>query len=93
MTESKPFWMVWNPLRQPPHHRHETEESAWIEAERLAAKHVDDKFYVLQSLGEVWSVATVHNLKHEAWVSGRVTCNAKDIMAVPSTHLKPDFRA
>ena len=63
--ESKPFWLVWNPLRNPPRRRHESEAAAWAEADRLSMKHVDDRFFVLESLGEVWSVATTCKLKHQ----------------------------
>lgn len=44
------FWMVWNPQRQPPSHRHPTRHAAEQEAERLALLQPGHKFYVLEAL-------------------------------------------
>lgn len=48
MNEEK-FWMVWNPERNPPNYRHDYERGALSEAERLAALHPGQSFYVLQA--------------------------------------------
>lgn len=45
------FWMVWNPHRDPPKHRHESPQQAKVEAERLAREHPGNRFYVLQAVG------------------------------------------
>ena len=43
----KKFWMVWNPLGRQPAVRHDTEQEAITEAERLASKHEGHPFFVL----------------------------------------------
>ena len=45
----KPFWLVWSPKGGLPSATHATIESATAEAERLAAKHPDRPFYVLEA--------------------------------------------
>lgn len=57
------FWFVWNPLREIPRHKHASPESAWAEAKRLAVKHKDDAFIVLQSIGEC-KYESVRVVKH-----------------------------
>jgi hypothetical protein len=45
------FWMVWNPLRSQPTHKHHSFESAKTEAERLARANPNEEFIVLESVG------------------------------------------
>lgn len=45
-----PFWFVWNPDNRNPQHKHETEESAIAEAERLARMNRGATFVVLESV-------------------------------------------
>ena len=45
------FWTVWNPRGFIPVVRHESEEAAIQEAERLARKHPDHHIYVLENIG------------------------------------------
>jgi hypothetical protein len=51
LTETSPFWLVWNPQGHAPMHKHVTAESAKAEAERLARGNPGHKFVVLQALG------------------------------------------
>lgn len=46
-----PFWMVWNPERNAPTHRHATQQEAVQEAERLARQCPSQRFYVLEAKG------------------------------------------
>lgn len=46
------FWLVWNPERTAPVHRHNTEYSAIKEAERLARNNRGQRFIVLRSIEE-----------------------------------------
>lgn len=48
---SRQFWMVWNPNRNPPTHRHDTEASAETEAERLAKLNPGEHFIILEAVG------------------------------------------
>lgn len=48
MSDEK-FWMVWNPERSAPRHRHDYEGGARAEAERLAATNPGQEFYVLEA--------------------------------------------
>ena len=50
MTESRPFWMVWNPDSRPPCHKHPTQDAAQREAERLARIAPGSAFYVLKAI-------------------------------------------
>lgn len=45
------FWMVWNPNRNQPVYRHDTEASAETEAERLARLNPGEQFFVLEAVG------------------------------------------
>ena len=45
------FWMVWNPYGAAPRHKHQTEASAFAEAERLARLNKGQVFVVLESIG------------------------------------------
>ncbi len=47
---SNQFWMVWNPARNQPTHRHASEQSAITEAERLARLNRGEQFYVLEAV-------------------------------------------
>lgn len=50
MNETKrAFWVVWNPNGRTPIHRHDSENSAVNEAERLAKHCPGEKFFVLQA--------------------------------------------
>lgn len=53
------FWMVWNPQRNPPSHRHSLKHNAVREAERLARLHPGDEFYVLEAV----ELRTVNDMK------------------------------
>lgn len=44
------FWMVWNPQGHSPTVKHESEESAAREAERLARSNRGQSFYVLEAV-------------------------------------------
>ncbi len=47
------FWLVWNPHGStPPRCRHDSIESATLEAERLAREHRGDHFFVLEAKAE-----------------------------------------
>lgn len=45
------FWLVWNEEGSAPRHKHETEEGARKEAERLARKQPGSRFHVLALVG------------------------------------------
>lgn len=47
MQDEDAFWMVWNPGRDQPTHRHETRDAAMQEARRLARLNPGERFYVL----------------------------------------------
>lgn len=49
---SAPYWMVLNPAGYAPRVRHLTEESARIEAERLARANVGHRFIVLKAVAQ-----------------------------------------
>jgi hypothetical protein len=51
MNERQPtFWLVWSPTGdKPPTFRHETEQAATLEAERLARDHRGRLFVVLEA--------------------------------------------
>lgn len=53
MNRKKPFWLVWNPQGREPQVRHDDEESATREAERLARKNRGERFIVLRPVREV----------------------------------------
>lgn len=44
------FWLVWNPDGGPPTYRHDTQDGAIGEAERLARAHPGARFFVLQAI-------------------------------------------
>lgn len=44
------FWMVWCPTGRAPVVKHDTEESATCEAERLARANRGQEFYVLEAV-------------------------------------------
>ncbi len=44
------FWFVWNEGGRAPAHKHQSQESAMQEAERLARKHQGQTFVVLESV-------------------------------------------
>ncbi len=46
----KQFWFVWNPSGRDPSFKHETEESAILEAERLARANAGKEFVVLEAI-------------------------------------------
>ncbi len=47
----KSFFLVWSPSGQrPPAHRHETQDAATKEAERLAGEHAPAEFFVLEAV-------------------------------------------
>lgn len=48
--KTEAFWLVWNPDRSMPSHKHTTEYAAVNEAERLARQHPGEMFVVLQSI-------------------------------------------
>lgn len=50
MSEYDHFWLVWNPMRDAPVHRHASLESATLEAERLARLNQGSEFFVLQAV-------------------------------------------
>lgn len=53
MNRKKMFWLVWNPQGHEPQARHDSEQSAEREAERLAKKHPGQRFIVLRPVREV----------------------------------------
>ena len=58
------FWMVFCPQAQPPRRKHETEEAAWEEAERLTRENPTKEFYVLKSVGKpVFEVSPLRRLR------------------------------
>lgn len=48
--EGQAFWMVWSPQGNPPTRKHDTEEGAIREAERLARVTPDAEFIVLVAI-------------------------------------------
>ena len=52
-TKKVPFWLVWNSNGYPPNYRHETRQSAELEAERLARLTPGARFYVLMPIAEI----------------------------------------
>lgn len=67
--EYQKFWMVWNPLGRSPTHRHESRQSAIIEAERLASLY-DGDFHVLESLGSCRKVSVRWSKPNQALDDG-----------------------
>lgn len=54
LVESKRFWLIWSPRSgRWPRHRHQTQESAEREAERLSKLYPGRHFYVLAPIGFV----------------------------------------
>lgn len=52
MQHREPFWLVWNPEGyNPPQCKHNTEEGATREAERLARANPGQTFIVMESVG------------------------------------------
>lgn len=51
MQHRKPFWLVWNPQGYNPQCKHNTEEGATREAERLARANPGQTFIVMESVG------------------------------------------
>lgn len=45
------FWMVWSPRGRGPRHKHQSAESAYEEADRLAKANTGRHFYVLEMMG------------------------------------------
>ena len=45
------FWLVWNPARSAPLMKHPSQESARVEAERLARINPGQQFWVLEARG------------------------------------------
>lgn len=61
------FWLVWSEQGGVPMVKHTTEQSAVDEARRLALKHRERQFYVLQSMVtwvQVVSQTYLHEQKH-----------------------------
>lgn len=52
-NRKKMFWLVWNPQGCAPQRRHDTEEDASHEAERLARLNRGARFIVLRPVREV----------------------------------------
>ena len=50
MNDKEVFWMVWSPQGSTPTYRHESEDSARMEAVRLARIHASHTFFVLKAL-------------------------------------------
>lgn len=47
----KQFWIIWCPQGQKtPSHKHQSEELAVVEAERLARLHPDKEFFVMEAI-------------------------------------------
>lgn len=53
-----PFWMVWREGHAGPTQKHANKADAIAEAQRLADKHRNEKFVVLQAVSEVRAVVT-----------------------------------
>lgn len=51
MQHRKPFWLVWNPQGYNPQHKHNSEDGATREAERLARANPGQTFIVMESVG------------------------------------------
>ena len=51
MQHREPFWLVWNPQGYNPQCKHNTEEGATREAERLARANPGQTFIVMESVG------------------------------------------
>ncbi len=51
MNNARPFWLVWNESGHAPTFKHDSEESARREAERLARNNPGQQFHVLQVVG------------------------------------------
>jgi hypothetical protein len=58
------FWFVWNASASMPRVKHTTEQSANVEAERLARVHRGQTFIVLMSVREFVSI-DVARLEHQ----------------------------
>lgn len=59
ITESKDVWFVWTKGGRAPKKAHDTQESALLEAERLARKLSPKKFLVMHATHKVSVVADV----------------------------------
>lgn len=61
------FFVVWNPDRGPPTHRHETRNAAQLEAVRLAKGNPGQRFIVLAAItvAEVPPPVVVRELRHD----------------------------
>lgn len=49
-NQTERFWMVWNPSRNAPTHRHYSREGAQNEALRLSQCNPDQTFFVLKAV-------------------------------------------
>ena len=62
MNIGQSFWLVWNPKREVPTHRHNTKQSAINEAERLARLQRGDTFYILQAVQAI-SISDIQRIE------------------------------
>lgn len=69
MDETKrAFWVVWNPNGCKPVCKHDSEDSATRESERLAQQHPGQMFFVLQAI----ALRTVDSMQRVTLVPGAV---------------------
>jgi len=82
----KHFWLVWNPNgAKPPTYRHNSLESAEMEARRLATTHCDADLYVLEVKGVAKS-GTTYTLAASPAVAGLV--RVKGVKSSNTTYTK-----
>ena len=63
--DNYPFWMVWCADNMPPMVKHQNEQDAKKEAERLAGLHPGHNFYVLEAKMRVSAIKPVECVKLE----------------------------
>ena len=59
MHSDNHFYVVWNPARDAPRHRHDDYDGALREAKRLAAQNPGQDFYVLSAVAKASTVDPV----------------------------------
>lgn len=71
MSEAGPFWLVWHVGGSPPREKHDSPISAMQEAGRLARKHPEREFVVMESLVSATSSAVEWKSLRAKWIGAK----------------------
>lgn len=64
VEKEETFYVVWNPTAGPPRARHNTEQKALSEAERLARSNPGQKFIVLGAIATIEAPPSIRIIRH-----------------------------